>query len=467
MKKQKLKNLLKIGILTLGFTLLIVSCSKDQITKVELNEIQKIQNEFSLKDFENPFVKNNLQINWNNFEINLDQDSLFSGYEFNTILKANDFIESGKKKLFFKYKLEVLKIGENHWDFYIIKFITENRESLENTSTFLSNNFSGTIAHFNLNGELVETKGLEKGIKIVPNLNENLFAKDGPTPTDHEPTGGGSAGGGFQWIEVLHFTDWYKVYPDGSQEYTHSVYNYSTWEYVYVPNDNNYSISYHNHYSSLGYTGNSNHNNENIVVDKVDDSHLTGLAKCIYDKLSESNSNLFKATIGKFIDDPEYNLSLTIGECSRSDDACTNTGNLATTGEIIIKIEDNNTNPLQMAQYILHEAIHAEIFRFVSRYESGINPNNRPRLFELFKYYSELYDVGDIQHIYMTERYINPIASALRKLDGFKYQLDYYKAFAWDGLRVWDAGDLLNMDMDSKYEDYRKIVIKNTTISCD
>lgn len=201
--------------------------------------------------------------------------------------------------------------------------------------------------------------------------------------------------------------------------------------------------------------------------DKIDDSRLTGLAKCIYNKLTKSNSNLFKATIGKFIDDPEYNLTLTIGECTTSDDACTNTDNLATTGEIIIKIEDNSTNPLQMAQYILHEAIHAELYRFVSRYESGVDPNNRPRLFQLFKYYSELYNIGDIQHIYMTERYINPISSALRKLDGSKYPLDYYKAFAWDGLRVWDAGNLLIEDMDSKYEDYRKTVIENTTVSCD
>ena len=91
---------------------------------------------------------------------------------------------------------------------------------------------------------------------------------------------------------------------------------------------------------------------------------------------------------------------------------------------------------MQLAQYILHEAIHAELHRYVSRYESGIDPNNRARLFQLYKHYHDLnYDTGDTQHVYMTEKYIIPIATALRQLDGNKYPVDYYKAFAWDGLR--------------------------------
>ena len=40
---------------------------------------------------------------------------------------------------------------------------------------------------------------------------------------------------------------------------------------------------------------------------------LTGKAKCVYDKLKTTNGNLFKKTIAKFIDDPEYNLILSIG----------------------------------------------------------------------------------------------------------------------------------------------------------
>ncbi|MEC3906019.1 hypothetical protein VOI54_03260 [Tamlana sp. 2201CG12-4] len=467
--KSKLQRLTKIGILTFGIIITVTNCSKDELTKDELTEIQKIKNEFSLAYFDNLFVKKNLQINWNDFRLNNSETSPKSTYEFSTRLKANDFIENGGTKLFFKYILEISKIRNNQWDFEVIKFTTEDKESLESISSFSSYDFSGTVTHFNLKGELTEIKGLEKGMEITPKLHNRIFAKGGPTPTDHDPSDSDSGGAGFQWIEVVHYTDWYKVYPDGTQEFTHRVYNYTTWEYIYVPANSNYSTNspYLNHESNEYFVVDSN-NNENVdEEDKVDDSKLTGKAKCIFDKLNESSSNLFKETIGKFIDDPEYNLTLIIGECSRSDDACTDSRNLDSTGEIIIKIEDNNANPLQMAQFILHEAIHAEIHRYVSRFESGVDPDNRARLFQLYDFYNDHFNIGDIQHVYMTERYINPIASALRKLDGFKYPLDYYKAFAWDGLRTWDLSNLLDPSLDSKYEEYRKIVIENTTISCD
>ncbi|GAA4891028.1 hypothetical protein GCM10023311_14170 [Flaviramulus aquimarinus] len=66
----------------------------------------------------------------------------------------------------------------------------------------------------------------------------------------------------------------------------------------------------------------------------------------------------------------------------------------------------------------------------------------------------------------MTEKYINPISKALREVDDYRYPLDYYKSFAWDGLRFWDANNLLSMEMDSIYNGYRSIVIENTTL-CD
>lgn len=181
----------------------------------------------------------------------------------------------------------------------------------------------------------------------------------------------------------------------------------------------------------------------------------------MYDKLKSLNGNLFKQTIGTFIDDPEYNLTLKIGECSNTDDACTDASDVY---NISIIIEDFDTNAIDIATLILHEAIHAELYRYVSRYESGVDPNNRARLFQLFKYYHDLYDTGDIQHIYMTEKYINPIATALRQIDGNKYPVDYYKAFAWDGLRKWDANRLLGMEMNAQYESYRATVIQNSTL---
>jgi len=198
--------------------------------------------------------------------------------------------------------------------------------------------------------------------------------------------------------------------------------------------------------------------------DEEDDkvfNELEGEAKCVFDKLKSINGNLFKEVIGGFINDPNYNLTIKEGQCTNTDDACTDVSNV---NNIVINIEDIDANPIQLAQYILHEGVHAELYRYVSRYESGVDPNDKPRLFQLFRHYNELYGTGDIQHIYMTEKYINPLASALRQLDGNKYPTDYYKAFAWDGLRFWDANKLLGMEENSEYERYRRIVIENTTL---
>jgi len=182
--------------------------------------------------------------------------------------------------------------------------------------------------------------------------------------------------------------------------------------------------------------------------------------KCVYDKLTLDNSPLFKNTVGVFIDDPEFKLTFKVGNCSNTDDACTNTTD---PNNIVIIIEDVNITPVEMAQFILHEAIHAEIARYVAQYQSGVDVNDRPYLFELYKHYKELYDSGDIDHIYMTLNYINPINAALRVFDDNNFPSNYYSSFTWDGLRFWDAGDLLSIEEDEANALLRIEVIENSS----
>lgn len=189
--------------------------------------------------------------------------------------------------------------------------------------------------------------------------------------------------------------------------------------------------------------------------------------KCVYDKLAGDNSTLFRETIGAFIDNPNANLIFTIGECSQTDDACTQDNYIDETGIITIVIEDTDLSPVELAQLILHESIHAELALYVSEYESGINPNNRAQLFQLYQFYLES-NVPEhhLDHPYMTLNYINPLASALREFDNNSYPLDYYKSFAWDGLTVWDVNNLLTDPLEDIYASYRPIVIQNSEL-CD
>ncbi len=214
---------------------------------------------------------------------------------------------------------------------------------------------------------------------------------------------------------------------------------------------------------------------EEATVKKIEDRHrieiineLTGRANCVYEKLGKSNSKLFQETIGKFIDNPKYNLIFKNGKCSGNAAACTNSQNISLTGEVVIKIDQLSGSVLEDAAMILHEGIHAEIARYVQRHKTGEDPNNRARMFQLYKFYKES-EVPEkhLDHPYMALNYINPIASALRRLDGNKYPIDYYKSFAWDGLRKWDVANLLGSEQSPEFEGYRAIVNANTNLSCD
>ncbi|WAC03805.1 hypothetical protein N7U66_10520 [Lacinutrix neustonica] len=203
---------------------------------------------------------------------------------------------------------------------------------------------------------------------------------------------------------------------------------------------------------------------DKIILDPTFTNNPTLM--CVYNKLAADGSQLFKIAVESFEQNAEFNLTLMIGNCTFTDDACANTSELSTTGNITIIIEDINTNPIQLAQLILHEAIHAELARYVLQYESGADVNDRPYLFALYKYYKDLYDnnSGEIDHIYMTSQYIIPIADALKKFDNNSYPIDYYKSFAWDGLRAWDASNILGDDEEDSYNSYKPIVIQNSDV---
>ena len=186
--------------------------------------------------------------------------------------------------------------------------------------------------------------------------------------------------------------------------------------------------------------------------------------KCVYDKLVKDNSSLFKQTVGAFIDDPEFNLTFKIGECVRTDDQCTDDTNPY---NIIITFEDVNLSPVGMAAALLHESIHAELARFVELYLNGADVNNRPQLFDHYTHYAALYGEysGNIDHIYMTQKYIIPICEALRRFDNNNYSQIYYTSFAWDGLRFWDALKLLETDpLADEYDAYKLIVNEYSTV---
>ncbi|WP_164914153.1 hypothetical protein, partial [Aquimarina sediminis] len=172
----------------------------------------------------------------------------------------------------------------------------------------------------------------------------------------------------------------------------------------------------------------------------LDSSFLNTNAYCVYSELKKRNGNLFRTTIGSFIDDPKYKLYFRVGQCTNTDQACTDGNNISTTNIVTIKLENTLIKSLDAASLLLHEGVHAELYRFVDQAHNGeVNPNDRKQLFDLYKNYKGLNSMSTrAQHNYMTEKYVIPIAKAIRELDNNKYPLNHYMGFGWDGLRDYD-----------------------------
>lgn len=286
MKQTLLKTMLLLLI-----TVTMINCNKDDVNETLTNEIQEIKNAFTLEYFDDNHIKNNLNVNWFDFKLNINEDNNDTKiFEFDTYLKKKVTIENDFGQFDHKYKVIAFKDNLNAWSFELIKFFASDEKSTNHLSFLTPNLFSGTLYYYNLSGETLRIEGYVEG-KLINVINtdkinnKNLHSKIPPIPTKKPkdsptgPVGGGSGGNGgsgkFVAVYTDHYTDWYKVTSDGI-EYTHSVFNYRTVEYIFVGNsiDVNSNINYHIHSAgnslNSGSSESNNHSRENInKVDRI------------------------------------------------------------------------------------------------------------------------------------------------------------------------------------------------------
>lgn len=207
-------------------------------------------------------------------------------------------------------------------------------------------------------------------------------------------------------------------------------------------------------------------------------NNLEGKAKCVYELLKSTNGHLYKSTLGVF-DQPNSKFCVEIkrGTCnSLSDNACTN-GSDVENGIINIKIQSFGNSTLDLAATILHEGIHAEIYKYVYEYQNGLDPENRKDLlywYFTYKAKNEL-DLGTTkaQHQYMADNFVKPIAKAIWELDNKRFDIENYMGFGWDGLRAYgyagyyDNGILIKLDkgVDTEYYLNQKKILETTSFN--
>ncbi|WP_452219613.1 hypothetical protein [Lacinutrix salivirga] len=273
--KQKFKNLIKIGILVFGISIFTTNCSKEDVDKIELTEIEQLQNNFTLENFDDIFIKNNLIIDWDNFNSKFNSKNELITYEFNSHFKVRNTIEK-----YSKYNILASKNDLNEWSFEIIKFST-NKDKINNNnlSYYSTNEFTGTIYHYNLNGENTLIKVYSKG-KIIEEISINSF--DNITNLSKAPAIGGThCNGCWMLVPVKHQIDWYSNSGGGSTlYYSHTTEAGTTLEWVYIPPNDEYQgmpfdaedNTYHNHFDSPhGGANTDNHDDEEVVDGWIED----------------------------------------------------------------------------------------------------------------------------------------------------------------------------------------------------
>ncbi len=490
MKRSNLK-LFALPVLLFG---LIFGCTPEEEhivpePKTSQNEIiNPFESTFSLENFKeiDGVLPGGLEVDWSSST----QKQMKNGqtlYEFKATPAAPTFLESEVQLPDQFFVLGELDESANAFT-WVVKIKPDITAAPIDYSYVNLKDYSGSIIHYDLQGNILRMEGWQKGkgISLVENADEpqpnvpdsmaatcqqrnSLANFGGGDPFDPCPGGGGGS-----WIPIHtdHYTEWFLVRANGVLEATGNVdYNGRTTEYIWIPSTGT-STFYQSRYDYYSYSLSNGSSAQlssrpNLVIPYNLINKLTGKANCVFGNLVLSNGNLFAETIGAFINDPEYDLTIQVGNCEGTDEACTDPSD---PNNIIITIENVNQSAVGIASLILHEAIHAELWRYIFQYRQGVNPSNKAEVFNYYKHYAELYgdvfnhpdaDKDGIDHIYMTQYYINPMAEALRAFDNNQYPLNYYKDFAWDGLRKWaPVGSEENYD--PQYLQFRSIVEANS-----
>lgn len=224
-------------------------------------------------------------------------------------------------------------------------------------------------------------------------------------------------------------------------------------------------------------TGYQNVNGECVEDDKII-NNLTGKSSCVYEKLQ--NNNILKKTLEKFVGE-KTPVHLIINEESNLRVKDENGNYVIVNGvtsygtsyyiTITLNTEQANNRPsLAVARTILHEAIHAEIYREI-KITSGMyfdSSNNEWRLPDdsrahfptLFDNFNE--DPNNPHHHYMANYYRTALEDGLKEyaaLIGETHSDQFYKDFVWNGLLETKAWK--NQFSDPVYAQNEKIRIIN------
>jgi hypothetical protein len=451
MKKTKSLNLLKLGILFFGISLLLFSCEKDELISLEeSNEIipQKISLSQAKKDKDFMLVSQKFKLNnylnennhaksTNNFTIDFSsfykiKKANYTSYTF--LLKRNNKDNSITENLVIEKRNDTVR-G------YIVKYSNIFYKK-SGTDLFLNATTSRTYFKGDIE-ELLVQNNIEIHNKGGWSCSWNTTYTPRTCSVHGEFNEGNSDCGNY-----------------GKNNWTSS--SYQTCSYNPTENTLSESSGHDLDFGSGGGGGGGSGSSETVpiincggdesfqnkttasncieILEEEEDeqiiNELTGKADCIYNDLVRSginNHNLIRETFIEFGDGNFGNANLIYKQQSplvNSNGVILNGASDKIGNDYIVILNSdriNNRAPIEIAKTIIHESLHALLKK---HYYTGTES-----FIELFgKYMQENTGSNDITHAIMRDHYVSSISNTLKQFDNNQESEQFYDDLAWEGL---------------------------------
>lgn len=165
-------------------------------------------------------------------------------------------------------------------------------------------------------------------------------------------------------------------------------------------------------------------------------------AECVFNNLSLTNT--FEKILGNFTNSQSnYNLRVGVTSLNTNVNGILESSNLSNTYKLLLNSNNiNSRKPIEIAITILHEAIHAEMRRYLYGADDISTLTGFPHDFndDWISFVESLYggNPGAPEHEVMAAKYIDLIADGLSEFDGGSLTRQEYEALAWIGLQGTD-----------------------------
>ena len=470
---------------------------------------ETFKSRLSFDKFDSPsFLHSNFQVDWDNFEIH--QKGSVDYYEFRVNYESGaSFKFEGYAPEKF-YSLLVDPSDKENIEFFLIVSLPLEGSKAAGPSFFNTSGFSGMQYIYSIKGETLSISRFEDGEQVEGFVDgtKSKSLKSGIYPDEpcigdvnprspsqqgkalKSPCPGGGGGCGYEDVQTDHYVLWYEVETNNytgaivSVTYLYTEYVGTTTEYIYTCSGGGNSGSSQKAESFVPQVPEGIDPDEFLeLIEGLDDQiivELTGKAKCVYGKMGDNS--ILKNTLEKFKGENvpvhlifEQESNLTIMDKNGNDILVNAYTQYGDSYNITIRLnteQANNRPSLAVARTILHEAIHAEIYRKIKT-TSGLSfdpstntwkfPNgSRANFPSLFDAYNE--DTKNPYHNYMAKYYREALEHGLReyaKATGASHPDQFYKDMAWYGLldtKAWE-----NQYADKAYAEREKNRIINAS----